>query len=84
MGATTKGASRIVAQLSGPVSTARSDAGLIVTEYGVADLRGLPLSQRVRRMIDIAAPEHRETLDRQAHALLRQCGAAFVTVPVAA
>jgi acetyl-CoA hydrolase len=82
--ATAKGASRIVAQLSGPVSTARSDAGLIVTEYGVADLRGLPLSQRVRRMIDIAAPEHREALDRQAHALLRQCGAAFVTVPAAA
>lgn len=82
--ATAKGASRIVAQLSGPVSTARSDAGLIVTEYGVADLRGLPLSQRVRRMIDIAAPEHREALDRQAHALLGQCGAAFVTVPAAA
>lgn len=74
---TTKGATRIVAQLSGPVSTPRSDAGLIVTEHGVADLRGQPLSQRVRRLIDIAAPEHRADLERQAHALLRQCGAAF-------
>ncbi|MGE8317770.1 MAG: acetyl-CoA hydrolase/transferase family protein [Comamonas sp.] len=75
--ATAKGATRIVAQLAGPVSTPRSDAGLIVTEHGVADLRGRTLSQRVRRMIDIAAPEHRAELERQAHALLRQQGAAF-------
>lgn len=74
---TAKSNSRIVAELSGPVSTPRADAGLIVTEHGVADLRGLPLSRRVRRMIDIAAPEHREQLDRQAHTLLRQSGAAF-------
>lgn len=72
-----KGASRIVAQLSGPVSTPRADAGLIVTEHGVADLRGLPLSRRVARMIDIAAPEHREHLAQQAHALLRTSGAAL-------
>ncbi|MBS0509116.1 MAG: acetyl-CoA hydrolase/transferase family protein [Proteobacteria bacterium] len=76
--ATARGASRIVAQLSGPVSTPRSDAGLIVTEHGVADLRGQPLSRRVRRLIAIAAPEHRETLERQAHELLRRCGAVFV------
>lgn len=75
--ATAKGGTRIVAQLSGPVSTPRSDAGLIVTEYGVADLRGQPLSRRVRRLIDIAAPEHRAELERQGHALLRQCGASF-------
>ena len=74
---TAKGATRIVAQLSGPVSTPRSDAGLIFTEYGVADLRGQPLSRRVQRMIDIAAPEHRAELERQAHALLCRCGAAF-------
>ena len=75
--ATAKGKTRIVARLSGPVSTPRSDAGLIVTEHGVADLRGQTLSRRVRRLIDIAAPEHREDLDRQAHEALRQCGAAF-------
>jgi acyl-CoA hydrolase len=78
--ATAKGASRIVAQLSGPVSTPRSDAGLIVTEHGVADLRGQPLSRRVRRLIDIAAPEHRESLERQAHELLRRCGAVQIAV----
>lgn len=75
--ATAKSATRIVAQLSGPVSTPRSDAGLVVTEYGVADLRGQPLSRRVQRMIDIAAPEHRAELERQAHEALRRCGAAF-------
>jgi acetyl-CoA hydrolase len=69
--------SRIVARLGGPVSTPRADAGLIVTEHGVADLRGQPLSRRVRRLIDIAAPQHREHLEQQAHGLLRQCGAAF-------
>jgi len=75
--ATARGKSRIVAQLNGPVSTPRSDAGLIVTEHGVADLRGQTLSRRVRRLIDIAAPEHREDLERQAHEMLRRCGAVF-------
>lgn len=75
--ATAEGATRIVAQLSGPVSTPRCDAGLIVTEYGVADLRGQPLSRRVQRMLDIAAPEHRADLERQSYALLRHSGAAF-------
>ena len=46
--------SRIVASLSGPVSTPRCDAGVFVTEYGVADLRGLPLAARMHRMLDIA------------------------------
>jgi acyl-CoA hydrolase len=58
--------SRIVAQLSGPTTIARSDACVIVTEYGVADLRGLSLAQRVSRMIDVAHPDHRERLEREA------------------
>jgi len=66
--------SRIVARLSGPVSTARCDAGVIVTEHGVADLRGQTLSSRLRRMLDIAAPEHRERLAREAHDALRCAG----------
>jgi acyl-CoA hydrolase len=57
---------RIVAHLAGPVSTARSDAGIIVTEQGIADLRGLTLSQRVRRMLDIAHPDDRAPLERAA------------------
>ena len=78
--ASAKGKSRIVAHLSGPVSTPRADAGLIVTEHGVADLRGQTLSQRVRRMIDIAPPEHQAALQEQAHGLLRQQGAVFVAL----
>ncbi|MFI1918235.1 acetyl-CoA hydrolase/transferase family protein [Nocardia sp. NPDC020380] len=54
--------SRIVAELSGPVSTARADAGIFVTEHGIADLRGLPLSERRRRMIELAHPDHRALL----------------------
>lgn len=59
--------SRIVARLSGPVSTARSDVGLVVTEHGAIDLRDLTLTERRRRMIEIAAPEFREDLARAAH-----------------
>ncbi len=68
--ATEKGHSRIVVNLSGPVSTPRCDAGLFVTEHGVADLRGLPLSLRMKRMIDIAAPEHREALEMKSQQVL--------------
>ena len=57
--------SRVVATLSGPVSTPRCDAGVFVTEYGIADLRGLPLAARRRRMLDIAHPEHRARLERE-------------------
>ena len=39
-------------------------AGVIVTEYGVADLRGLSLARRRERMIAIAHPDHRAALDR--------------------
>jgi acetyl-CoA hydrolase len=57
--------SRIVAKLNGPVSTPRSDAGIIVTEYGVADLRGAGLTERARRMLAIAHPDQRERLERE-------------------
>lgn len=58
--------SRIVTTLSGPVTVPRSDACVIVTEYGIADLRGLSLAQRVPKMIAIAHPDHRERLAREA------------------
>jgi len=64
-----KAVSRIVSRLSGPVSTPRSDAGIIVTEFGAADLRGSTLSQRIKRMIAIAHPEDRENLEQSAIAL---------------
>jgi acyl-CoA hydrolase len=55
--------SRIVARLSGPVSTARADAGFVITEFGIADLRGQPLRQRQVRMLAIAHPDHRPSLE---------------------
>ncbi|MBL8381556.1 MAG: acetyl-CoA hydrolase/transferase family protein [Burkholderiales bacterium] len=58
--------SRIVASLSGPVTTARSDVDVVVTEHGVAHLRGRTLRERVRAMLAIAAPEHREAIARAA------------------
>ncbi|TDU00870.1 acyl-CoA hydrolase [Azorhizobium sp. AG788] len=58
--------SRIVARLDGPVSTPRADVGLIVTEHGIADLRGLSIRQRQRRMVELAAPAFREALEREA------------------
>ncbi|OGA19311.1 MAG: acetyl-CoA hydrolase [Betaproteobacteria bacterium RIFCSPLOWO2_02_FULL_63_19] len=60
-----KRSSRIVTGLSGPVSTPRSDAGIIATEHGIADLRGMPFSERRRRMIAIAHPDFREHLERE-------------------
>jgi acyl-CoA hydrolase len=46
-------ASRIVASLSGPVATPRSEAGVVVTEKGAADLRGCSLRERERRLLKI-------------------------------
>ncbi len=59
-------ASRIVAALSGPASLARADAGVIVTEFGAADLRGLTLNQRRERMLAIAHPDHIQALEAAA------------------
>lgn len=56
--------SRVVPALSGPVSTTRGEVGLVVTEYGVADLRGLTLEQRRTAMTRIAHPSHRDWLAR--------------------
>jgi acyl-CoA hydrolase len=66
--------SRIVARLNGPVTTPRSDADLIITEFGVADLRGKTLDERVKRMAAISHPDFREQLEREAHAMTRRAG----------
>jgi acetyl-CoA hydrolase len=65
------GHSRIVSRLNGPVvTTSRADADTIVTEHGVAELRGQPIRERVRRMIAIAHPDAREGLLRDASILI--------------
>lgn len=63
--------SRIVSRLGGAVSTSRSDVDGVVTEFGVADLRGRSLGERAAAMIGIAHPDFRETLAREAHHLLK-------------
>lgn len=60
--------SRIVHQINAPVATPRSEAGVFVTEWGVADLRGLSLNARIPKMIAIAHPDLRESLERAAKA----------------
>jgi acyl-CoA hydrolase len=66
------GGSRIVAALSGPVTTSRSEVDIVVTEFGAAELKGQTLANRARRMIEIAHPDCRAALDQQAHSLLQR------------
>jgi acyl-CoA hydrolase len=61
--------SRIVAKLSGPVSTARSEVDVIITEHGAAELKGCTVAERAKRLVGIAHPQFRESLDRDAFAL---------------
>jgi len=66
---TTKGQdrSRIVPLITGSVVTAGwADFDFVVTEYGIADLAGLTVGERVKKMISIAHPEFREELTKQA------------------
>ncbi|GAB5536919.1 MAG: acetyl-CoA hydrolase/transferase C-terminal domain-containing protein [Rubricoccaceae bacterium] len=65
---TRRGESRIVSliQPGAGVVTTRAHVQYVVTEYGVANLYGKTLRQRARAMIDIAHPDHREVLEREA------------------
>ncbi|MYM00153.1 hypothetical protein GR702_20585 [Novosphingobium sp. FGD1] len=71
--ATAKGGSvsRLVVALPSPglSSLPRTDVDMIVTEYGVADLRGLDVAERGARIAAIAAPQFRDQLQREWWAL---------------
>jgi acetyl-CoA hydrolase len=59
--------SRIVASLEGrPVTTTRADVDIVVTELGVADLRGRSFSERAARLAAIAHPDFRDGLVKSA------------------
>jgi acyl-CoA hydrolase len=64
--------SRITAALSGPVTTARSDVDVIVTEFGAAELKGQSLAERSRRLVAIAHPSFHEQLNQAAHSIQRR------------
>lgn len=68
LSATAKGGtlSKIVPTLSGPVTTARTEVDVIVTEFGAAELKGQSLAERTKRLIAIAHPDFRDALDKAA------------------
>jgi len=68
---TAKNFSRIVAILKpgAGVVTTRNHVHYVVTEYGVADLYGKTIRQRAKSLINIAHPDYREELNRQAREL---------------
>ena len=68
--------SRIVPQLPArtPVTVPRADVGLVVTEYGVADLRQASLEERAQKLIAIADPRHRDDLEQAWYEMRRQPG----------
>ena len=73
MESTAKGGtrSRIVARLGdGVVTTSRADADIVVTEHGVAELRGRTVSERAKALIAIAQPSFRRELERAAERLV--------------
>lgn len=61
--------SRIVLDLTpgNIVTTPRSDTMYVVTEYGMANLKGMSVCERAKAMISLAHPDFREDLERQAH-----------------
>jgi acyl-CoA hydrolase len=63
---TKKGVSRIVPTLNhgAGVVTTRGHVQYVVTEHGVVNLYGKGLQHRAKLLIGIAAPEHRESLER--------------------
>lgn len=65
---TSKGVSKIVPYLKqgAGVVTTRAHAHYIVTEYGVAFLYGKNMHERAKALINIAHPDHRESLEKVA------------------
>ncbi|NTU92412.1 MAG: acetyl-CoA hydrolase/transferase family protein [Chlorobiaceae bacterium] len=68
---TSKGESRIVPQLrpGAGVVTTRAHVQYVVTEYGIVNLYGRNLRQRIEAMASIAHPDFREEISRCGHEL---------------
>ena len=66
---TSKGFSRIVPFLKegAGVVTTRGHVHWVVTEYGKVNLFGKNLKQRARELINLAHPDHRESLEKAFH-----------------
>ena len=66
--------SRIVSHIDegSSVTTPRTDVHYIVTEYGIANLRGKSVPERAKALISIAHPDFREELEREAARIYKQ------------
>lgn len=64
--------SKIVCELTpgAKVSISRNDLDTVVTEFGIAEMKGRSVEHRVRSMISIAHPDHRQDLEEAA----KKCG----------
>jgi acyl-CoA hydrolase len=65
---TSNGRSRIRVRLTegSVVTTLKNTVDHVVTEWGIAELRGRPLAERARALIAIAHPDHRDALEAEA------------------
>lgn len=65
---TAKGESKIVFELKpgAKVSISRNDVDTVITEYGIARLKGKSVGERITAMVDIAHPDFRDELLAQA------------------
>lgn len=63
---TKKGISRIVPSLKpgAGVVTTRAHVHYIITEYGIANLYGKTIKDRVKALVNIAHPDHRESIEK--------------------
>lgn len=52
------------------VSLSRNDVDFVVTEFGIAALRGTPVRERIKRLINIAHPDFRNELREEAKKLM--------------
>lgn len=70
---TKNGISRIVPSLKpgAGVVTTRAHVHYVITEYGVANLYGKTIKERVKALVNIAHPNHREAIDKQYFELIK-------------
>jgi acyl-CoA hydrolase len=63
--------SRVVSTLTpgNVVTTPRTDVMYVVTEYGIVNLKAKSIAERARALIDLAHPDFREGLAREAREL---------------
>jgi 4-hydroxybutyrate CoA-transferase len=61
--------SRIVPVLKqgAAVTTSRNDVDYVVTDYGIASLKGKTVRERMKALIAIAHPDFREDLNKKAY-----------------